>query len=98
MQQANFQQLDVTESRETVADLLRRLRRAGRPVELIIGGRVVARVVPGAEEGEGLEEVSREEQEQAWKRLGKIQQKVGRMMRRTGKTEDDLMRILLADD
>jgi antitoxin (DNA-binding transcriptional repressor) of toxin-antitoxin stability system len=98
--QSKAQQIDVTKSRETLAELVRRLGRFGQPVELVEGGRVVARVVPTAAEAVAVRIVAVPEKEQAaaTKRLLKIQQKVGRMMKRTGKTEEGLMRVLLEDD
>ena len=93
------EQIDVTRSRETLAELIRRLERSARIVELVKAGRIVARVVPAeASEGKGLREVPKKEQEAAWKRLRKLQRKVGKTMKRRGVTEDDLMRVLLKDD
>ena len=94
-----IQQIDVTATRETLADLIRRLERSARPVDLVKGGRVVARVVPAeGSQGKGLREVPKAEQEAAWKRLGKLQRKVGKAMKKRGATEDDLMRLILKDD
>jgi antitoxin (DNA-binding transcriptional repressor) of toxin-antitoxin stability system len=98
MQRARTQEIDVTRSRETAASLVRRLERSGQPIKLTKRGRVVARVMPETAPADQLVAVPLAEQRAAWKRLRKIQQKTGRMMERTGKTEDELMKIILADD
>lgn len=97
--QSKTQQIDVTGSRETLAGLVRRLGRIGQPVELVQGGRVVARVVPAERPvGANFKEVPREEQEAAWKRLRKLQRKTGKAMKEHGITEEDVMREILKDD
>jgi antitoxin (DNA-binding transcriptional repressor) of toxin-antitoxin stability system len=97
MQPARTQQIEVTQSRETVADLARRVEESAQQVELRKKGRIIARVVPEATGG-AIVEVPVEEQKASWKRLRKVQQKTGRMMERTGKTEDELMKLILEDD
>lgn len=96
MQKMKTQQVEVTRSRETAADLVRRLERSAQTVELVRGGRVVARVVPA--EDKDYVDATPAERNRAWKEVQKIQRKVGRMMKRTGKTEDELMKIILEDD
>ena len=45
-----------------------------------------------------LTRASKAERKQAWRSLGKIQDKVGKMMKKTGKTEEEFDQLLQQDD
>jgi hypothetical protein len=96
-QTANVQQLDVAQSRETLAELVNRLRESAQSVELVEGGRVVARIVL-VEDDKKLKEVPLAEQHAAWRRLRKFQRKAAKAMDKHGVTEEDLIREILKDD
>ncbi len=79
----------LNELNPAVRSFLEKVRRNGVVIE-DSKGRVKYGIVQYAE-------ASRKQQEAALKRLGRIQNKVGKMMARTGKTEDELDRLLQDD-
>jgi hypothetical protein len=87
MAKANIQQVEVTK----VASYVRRSGKITKPLDLVVKGRVVGRVIPP------LREPSPAERKRAWRDLQAIQRKVGRMMKKRGKTEAEFDRIVQRD-
>ena len=89
MAKMKTQQIDVTD----LTAFIRRSGRITRPVEVTLQGEIVGRMVPPGAEPTGTVPPA-SERAKAWREIEKIQRKVGRMMKRTGKTEEEFDRIV----
>lgn len=87
MRTARIQQVDVSK----VASFIEQSGQVMQPIDLVLKGRVVGRMIPP------LNEPSPREQGRGWREIQRIQRKVGRMMKMRGKTEDEFDRILRKD-
>lgn len=93
-----MQRIDVTKSTERVTDFVRRLGRKNQPVDILLEGKIVGRMLPVSKAKAPAESVTMTERKAAWKRIQQLQRKVGRAMREQGITETDVLREILEDD
>ncbi len=93
-------QIDVTKRTAPVRAFVRDLCRSPKPIDLLLNGDVVGRVIAPPEGGEGQPylDFTPAEREKGWKKIQKIQRKVAKSLKAQGLTEEDIVQEVLKDD